>query len=310
MKLKFLLGGFLLLALSACVTPAKQTQALLAGRPPIPAKAEVAKVPFINQTAGYCGPATLTMALQWAGKNVDVNEIAPQVYTPKSKGSLQTDLISSARRNGMMAIPISGLSSLLQEISAGHPVIVFENLALTWLPQWHYAVVFGYDLDAQTVTMHSGPEAFKHWDMSKFERSWMLGEYWGLVVLPPGELSATANELAQVSAASALEQIGKLDEAEKSYLAIIQKWPDSLSALMGLGNIYFAKSNFEYSVEYLRRATKAHPDVAMAWHNQAIAEHRARNAQMKKAAHSSAARALALASSEEISTYKKDLENF
>ena len=267
-----LIFGLLLLTLVGCVTPAKQTEALLKERQNLPSVALVEHVPFVNQTAGYCGPATLTMALQWAGKPAEQKDIAKQVYTPGAQGSLQTDLISASRRQGMMAIPIQGLSPLLTEISAGHPVIVFENLALPWFPQWHYAIVFGYDLNQQTVTMHSGPEQNKHWDMSKFERSWMLGDYWGLVVLPPGQLSATGSELSHVTAAAALEQIGKTEEARISYLSILKKWPHSLAALIGLGNISFAKGDYAASVEYLRQATKAHPESAEAKHNQAIAE--------------------------------------
>ncbi len=106
---------------------------------------EISNVPFIEQSEGHCGPASLAMALQWSGLDVSAQEIASQVYTPGMKGSLQNDLIGAARRHGRLAIPIQGLPDLLKELRAGHPVIVFENLALSWLPQWHYAVVFGYD---------------------------------------------------------------------------------------------------------------------------------------------------------------------
>ncbi len=165
------------------------------------------------------------MVMNWNGRNISVDDLAAQVYMPGMKGSLQADMVSASRRNSMMAIQIEGLSSLLREVSAGHPVIVFENLALTWAPQYHYAVVYGYDLDQETVLMHSGPTAGKKWDMRKFERSWMLGDYWGLVVLPPGELAASGTELAHVTAAAGLEQLSKTAEAEKSYLAILKRWP-------------------------------------------------------------------------------------
>lgn len=254
--------------------------------------ARVAKVPFINQDIGQCGPATLTMAMNWAGKPVTVEEIAPQVYTPKMKGSFQTDMITTARRQGLIAIPISGLQNLLIEIEKEHPVIVFENLALTWLPQWHYAIVFGYDLNKETVLMHSGPEKDKIWDIRKFERSWKLADYWGLVVLPPDELSATASELEHSRAAAGLEQVGHRDEAAIAYRAILSKWPTSLSALVGMGGWEYEQNHYLKSVEYLRRATRAHPEAAAAWHNLAIAESAAK---MNKAAKQSAEKALSLA---------------
>lgn len=258
---------------AGCATPARQTEALLKDPPAGLRRAvEIPQVPFINQDIGHCGPATLTMVMNWNGRRVSTEEIAAQVYTPGMKGSFQTDMIGAARRNSMMAIPIEGLASLLAEISAGHPVIVFENLAFNWYPQYHYAVVYGFDLDQEKIIMHSGPEAGKRWDMKKFERSWMLGDYWGLVVLPPGELAASASELAHVTAAAALEKLEKTGEAEKSYMAILNRWPNSLASLIGLGNLAFEKKNYKKSVEYLRRAVAAHPESMPAKHNLAIAE--------------------------------------
>ena len=258
--------------LVGCVTKAVQTEALLQQPLLIPQSKRISNVPFINQAVGHCGPATLTMAMQWTGLAVDVNQIASQVYTPGAKGSFQSDMISASRRQGLMAIPINDLLSLLTEVAAGHPVIIFENLALSWLPQWHYALVHGYDLQKQVIIMHSGPDANYHWDLAKFERSWMLGNYWGLVVIPAGELSATGNELAHVTAAVGLEKAQKNTEAEKSYRKILQKWPTSLVALIGLGNLVFQKGQRNEAVQLLRRATKAHPQSKAAWHNLAVAE--------------------------------------
>lgn len=305
--LRLFLFSLFLLAFVACATPAKQTQALQREKPAVPLSAQIVNVPFVQQTAGYCGPATLTMALQWTGDNTSIDEVASQIYTPGMKGSLQTDLISGSRRHGRMAIPIQGFDSLLKEIAAGHPVIVFENLALSWYPQWHYAIVFGYDLTKPSVTMHSGPEAFKIWDMSKFERSWMLGDYWGLVVLPPDQLSATAGELSHLQAAAGLEQIGKKTEAGIAYRKILERWSGSLPALIGLGNLAYENKNYTQAVFYLQRATKDHPDSASAWHNRALAEGAAKR---YKEARQSARRAVELVSGEMKAAYIQSLKNW
>ncbi len=258
--------------LLGCVTPAKQTELLLSRPGSLPVYKEISKVEFIDQSVGYCGPATLTMAMRWAGEDVSVNEIAAQVYTPGMKGSLQADLISASRRHGLMAVPIHNLSALLTEVAAGHPVIIFENLGLTWAPTWHYAVVLGFDLNHQEIILHSGHQAFYHWNLKKFERSWMLGDYWGLVVLPAGELSVTADELANVTAAVGLEQAQKFKEAEKSYLKILDKWPTSLVSLIGLANLKYKNGLRNEAVTLLRRAIKFHPDSLAAKQNLAVAE--------------------------------------
>ena len=271
-----LIASLVTVLLSSCATSTKQVDALLSGPHRFDSRREVAGVPFIKQEAGYCGPATLAMAMNWAGRRVTADEIAPLVYTPGAKGTFQTDMISASRREGLTAIPVNGIEALLTELAAGHPVIVFENLALTWLPQWHYAVVYGYDLDSQTVLMHSGPKEAKRWDLRKFERSWKLADYWGLVVLPPTELAASANELAHVQSASALESIGRKDEATDAYQAILKRWPRSLAALIGMGNWAYGANNFVDAVGYLQMAATAHPQSAAAWHNLALAEQQAR----------------------------------
>lgn len=273
----------------------------------VPQKVEISNVPFIEQSAGHCGPATLTMALQWAGNNVPLSTVTSQVYTPGMKGSLQTDMISGARRQGMMALPVTGVQNLLREVRAGHPVIVFENLALSWLPQWHYAIVYGFDPTSEEVIMHSGPEAGKHWDIRKFERSWKLGDYWGLVVLPPGQLSVTASERAHVTAAAALESVGKSAEAEKAYRSILARWPQSLAAYVGLGNIHFSRKQYSEAINNLQKATALQPESAVAWYNLTMAQ---AALGQTTAARKSAKQALRWVAPESKDLYTKNLQSF
>ena len=207
----------------------------------------------------------------------------------------------------MLAIPIEGMEALLTEIAGGHPVIVFENLALSWLPQWHYAIVYGYDLNQPSVTMHSGPEQGKVWDMRKFERSWKLGEYWGLVVLPPGELAASADELAHVRATAALESLGKSIEAEFSYKEILKRWPKSLGSFIGLANIAFKRKDSKSAIRYLVNASELHPSTAVVWHNLAFAYGAAKQ---KDEAKRSARKALELAGPDEKARYQESLKEW
>ena len=97
------------------------------------------------------------MALAWSGLRIDPDDLAPQVYTPSLKGSLQPAMITAARRHSRVAYPISGANALLQEIAAGHPVIVLQNLGLSWIPVWHYAVVIGYDLNQEVIILQQPP---------------------------------------------------------------------------------------------------------------------------------------------------------
>lgn len=265
----FIFGLFIL---TGCATTAPQTQALLKNLPPVPASQEIPSVPFIEQSTGHCGPATLTMAMQTVGHSITVEALAPRVMTPGQQGSLQEDMIGATRREGLMGVRIRGLVSLLKEIAAGHPVIIFENLGLSWYPQWHYALVFGYDIGKQELILHSGSRAAERIDMRIFERSWKLADYWGLVVLPPGQLAASGDELSHLQAAAGLEQVGHSGPAESAYRSILKRWPKSFGALFGLGNVTFQRAEYKSSVAFLREALKVQPDSTAAQNNLHVVE--------------------------------------
>ena len=265
-------GAVAIALLAGCATTAPQTKALLASPPTVARHVDIPDVPFIEQSSGHCGPAALAMAMGWAGHAVSAEELAARVMTPAMNGSLQEDLVSASRREGMMAVKITGMNALLAELDAGHPVIIFENLGLSWYQQWHYALVRGYDLPKEELIMHSGPNASERTDMRIFERSWKLSDYWALVILKPGETAFTGTELANLQAAAGLEQANKTEAAQVSYVAILKRWPESLGALVGLGNIAYTEKNFKQAVAYLRKAAKLYPDSPIVAHNLKVAE--------------------------------------
>ncbi|HSA82734.1 MAG TPA: C39 family peptidase, partial [Geminicoccaceae bacterium] len=121
-------GALILWTLAGCATP--QTDRLRDAETVLPPRAEVADVPFFPQEEAWCGPAALAMALSWSGLPVTQEEAAAQVYTPGREGTLQSDVVAAARRNGRLAVPVATLSDLMAELAAGHPVVVFQNLGL------------------------------------------------------------------------------------------------------------------------------------------------------------------------------------
>jgi hypothetical protein len=279
--LKFIFLVTVALLLVSCASTSRQTDTILKSKRDFPDSAKVTDVPFIKQTKDHCGPATLAMAMEKAGHPVSTDELAAQTFTPGQAGTFQTNMLSASRRQGMMAISITDVESLLKEIAAGQPVIVFQNVALSILPKWHYAVAIGYDLKVPELTLHSGERKNDKMDLRDFERTWLLGKYWGIVILKPGEIAPAASELAHASAAAGLEQAGMLPQAELAYLAILNKWPNSLLAYIGLGNVKYQENKFADSVKYLEIATQKHPESAIAWHN--LAEAYGANKNLKKA---------------------------
>ena len=201
-----LAGALLLWALAGCATP--ETDRLLETPTALPPRAEVSGVPFFPQEKYYCGPAALAMVLSWSGLPVTQEEIAAQVYTPGREGTLQSDMVAGARRHGRLAVPVTRLSDLTAELAAGHPVVVFQNLGFGWFPVWHYAVAIGYDLSSGDLVLHSGLDARRAMPLATFERTWARGDHWALVVLPPEELPAAADEAAVLRARAASSRPG------------------------------------------------------------------------------------------------------
>jgi hypothetical protein len=224
-------------------------------------------VPFHPQDAFQCGPAALAMAMSWAGRETKPEEIAPLVYTPGRKGSLQPALLGAARRHGLLAYPVAGEEAAFSELAAGHPVIILQNLAFSWYPRWHYAVLVGYDLPAGRVFLHTGHDEYAARPRRVFNNTWKRSGSWGLVVLPPEVLPATAREIPYLEAALGLEQAGRPLAAMEAYRSAVGRWPESLGAWMGLGNAAYAGGEPAEAESAFRQAVELHPEAGAAWNN-------------------------------------------
>lgn len=207
------------------------------------------------------------MALEWSGVPSNPEALAPEVFTPSRKGSLQLSIIAASRRHGRVAYPVSGPDALLAEVSAGHPVIVLQNLGFSWFPSWHYAVVIGYDLSEGVMFLHSGITPRKQISLKLFEYTWARSDYWGLLVLPPSHLPATATEHEYISAVLGLEKTGRWKAAVKGYETALNRWPDSLLAHIGLGNSYYALGDLESAEKTFQEATRRYPTEGSVFNN-------------------------------------------
>ena len=264
----FILGA-VFAALAGCVS-LPQSDALRAAPPAgLPPRVELAGVPFHAQGDFLCGPATLAMALNAAGVRADVASLTPQVYLPGRRGSLQAEMLGATRRAGLVAYtPAPKLEDLLREVAAGTPAVVLLNLSvLRWMPVWHYAVVFGYDLDARKVFVRSGERPRDEWSFEFLEFFWRDSGYWSMLALPPSRVAATARAPDYAAAVAALEQAGHPVEAHAAYGALLARWPDDLVGLVGLGNTAYAMKDLGGAERAFRRAAEAHPASAAALNN-------------------------------------------
>jgi len=225
-------------------------------------------VPFHPQAErNDCGPAALAMMFGWTGLAVTPKELVSKVYTPGRKGTLQADIVQAIRREGRLGIQVETFDDLLNELDAENPVLVLQNIGLKQWPIWHYAVAIGYDLESRTLFLHSGQQAKFPLSFSAFEKSWDDSGFWALTVTRPNQLPATSGEIEILNAASALEAASQSDAATLAYGALLERWPDNLTALMGWGNARFAKGEYQTAGEAFRHAVIMHPFAAEAWNN-------------------------------------------
>ena len=298
-------GVFICAAVLLAGCAASRGTALTAGAAAgLPAAAEIAAAPFFPQEDYQCGPAALATALTHAGRETTPEALVPQVYLPARKGSLQAEMLATARRHGQVAYPLAPqLEDLLREIAAGNPVVVLQNLALDWAPLWHYAVAIGYDLTAREIVLRSGTTRRLAMALDTFEHTWARGGHWAMLALPPERLPATASEAAYLAAAAALERVVPA-AARRAYETALTRWPQSAAARLGEGNAAYAMRDLEGAAAAYVRATQEHPEAADAWNNLAQALHELGR---REAALAAARRAIALGGPRQ-GAYRETLE--
>ncbi len=254
------------LLLGGCATPQMVT---LGDNWPVDlaSSVELSSIPFFPQEDFECGPAALAMVAAAAGVKVLPEALVEQVYLPARKGSLQVEMMAAGRRQGLLAYPLRPrLEDLLREVAAGHPVLVFQNLAFSFYPVWHYAVVIGFDRKHNILLLRSGRTERLEMSTFTFERTWSRGQYWSMLALAPGRLPATAEPKVYAVATAALERINPR-AAQSAYAAALRQWPEERTALLGAGNTAYALGQLAVAIDAYRATVSLHPDFAEAWNN-------------------------------------------
>ncbi len=263
-------GAFLLLAaLGGCASLVPQTMALREAWPAgVPERVEFADVAFFPQADYQCGPAALATALVNAGVQVTPDDLVKQVYLPARQGSLQAEMLAAPRRYSLVSYQLAPrFDDLLREVAAGNPVIVLQDTGYGFIANWHYAVVVGFDYAAGELYLRSGETRRLATPFTVLEYTWKKSNYWAMVVMPPGRLSATATESAYLPAIAAMERVGEPRATLSAYAAFLGRWPDNVGASIGLANKYHALSELKVAEAVLRRAAERHPDSVVVLNN-------------------------------------------
>lgn len=229
---------------------------------------ELGHVPFHSQVTDQCGPAALATILNDTGIPVSPEELKPRVYIPERQGSLQLELMAATRYFGRIPYQVDpSLNALIGELEGGRPVLVFQNLGVTLVPAWHYAVVVGYLANEQKFVLRSGDRERLLMEAKSFTRSWKRGYFWAIVALNPGELPASADADRYLRSVAATESTGKLADPIPAYRVATARWPKSSLAWLGLGNALYFKGELVEAANAYRKVLQIEPAHRIALNN-------------------------------------------
>ena len=243
----------------------------------LPRQADNETVPFFPQQKFHCGPAALATLLNFYDPSQDYSpdHLAAQTFTPGVKGTYALDMLGASRRQGFIPYPAPmELSSVLAQVAAGQPSIWLLNLGLSSLPQWHYAVLVGYDLDGQWVLMRSGQQRYRKMRIRHFEKARRLGGYWGIVPLLPDQLpnpleSQIDNQLHWQRIYQAQLDFSQV-HPNKGLSALLQggkAFPLQWQFEFAAGNLAFSLGQFSQAESHYRIALDKNIEAAEVWNN-------------------------------------------
>jgi len=269
-ELKALPRGLILVSLvsllAGCASSPKWPES------PPPERFVLDDVPFYPQERYQCGPASLAMMLNSQGLQTDPEILKELVYIPGREGSLQVEMVAAARAHGMLVYPLDGeLESLLTEVASGNPVLVIQNLRFGWWPQWHFAVVIGYDVGERDLILHTDTREREPIDLEVFTSTWGRADNWAVTILPPDQVPATAKPLRFLQSAHDLETTGRTTAAGIAYETAETTWPDQPTATMARGNLAWQLGRQGEASEHFLRSVKRFPEFTEGWNNLAFA---------------------------------------
>lgn len=231
-------------------------------------------VPFIAPRSDLCGSTSIEMVSSyWQSTtsyvpNLSLLELDERTLIPSKGGTLQVELITAARANGLIAYPLEPtFDALFSELKENHPVIVLVNRSFSWYPLWHYAPVTGYDAKERKILMHFSNKANEAVPIATFAALWERSSNWGVVLLPPWELPVSVSRSKFLRSVYDLEKLGMRSEAITAYKSALLRWPEDKDILFALGNAYYLSNNITKAEESYRKLLSLEPVHPLVFNN-------------------------------------------
>lgn len=193
----------------------------------LPERVELADVPFFQLSDAQGGASALAALLNHHGV-ISSPGLVDERMQQLAKGlSAQAQLEAVARSYDLLVYPLPGnLDALLQQVSAGHPVLVMQD-RLFGGPGAQFAVLVGYDQRERTLVLRSGNSRRWYTSFARFDSAWGEAGRWAVLVQPTHQLPAQPVKDVWLNAARDLQQQGRGEAAQRAWRTAQQMWPDA-----------------------------------------------------------------------------------
>ncbi len=216
-------------------------------------------VPFVAQKEKHCGPTSLYTILKEKDPTIQYQTLVDMTFSPGAEGAYKNDMLAAVRRLGYAPYPIP-LQQIPTAIGARQPVLVFQNLALSWYPLWHYSVIVGYSKPKQAFFVHDGKEAYKETSTKRLAKTWERGGKWSYVIMSPQEIPPFASHEQALQNAMIFERLNLFKQAKQAYQEISRRWPRNYESYIGLATLAYRDQEYQKAIIFTKKAINLSAD--------------------------------------------------
>jgi predicted Zn-dependent protease len=128
-------------------------------------------------------------------------------------------------------------------------------------------VAIGYDYYSGKLILRSGTTERQELPFTMHEMVWKRSNYWAMVAVPPNRIPVSATETRWLAAIAATERAGNATSARTAYTNFLKRWPDNVTAAVGLANAQYALGALPEAERLLRDAVRRDPGSVIALNN-------------------------------------------
>lgn len=177
---------------------------------------------FYRGQAYQSGPQVLASLLSQRGIVITPGLLEKPLRLPGAEAQLQQNMQNLAREYGMVVYPLDGnLSALLNQVAAGHPVMVRFTEGSSFWSEPRYAILAGYDRQKQTVLLRAGMNRRALMSFGAFESAFKGAGGWAVLIQKPEQIPANVDQQRWLSAASDLARAGQESAAVRAKKALM-----------------------------------------------------------------------------------------